>query len=102
MTYIESLNALTDPRRRSLFEALAAQPMSVAELSKTQPVSRPAVSQHLKVLENAGLVTVTPQGNRRIYAANRDGLLPLRDYIDSFWDDALTAFANHIKSTEGK
>jgi len=102
MTYTESLNAIADPRRRALLEALASKPMSVTELAKTQPVSRPAVSQHLKVLENAGLVHATPQGNRRIYTANRDGLLPLRDYIDSFWDDALNAFASHIQETEEK
>ena len=98
MTYETTLTALADPRRRILFEKLATYPMSVADLAADQPISRPAVSQHLKVLEAAGLVHATAQGNRRIYAVNAAGLAPLRDYINQFWDDALTAFADHIKS----
>ena len=70
--------------------------MSVGELSKDQPVSRPAVSQHLKVLEHAGLVSVKQQGNRRLYSVKRDGLDELRKYVESFWSDALSAYAFEI------
>jgi DNA-binding transcriptional ArsR family regulator len=68
----------------------------VGELAKDQPVSRPAVSQHLKVLESARLVSVEPQGNRRLYSIQRDGLDVLRQYLDSFWSDALTAYGAEI------
>lgn len=97
MTYIDSLSALADPTRRSLFEAVAAQPLSVSELAQGRGISRPAVSQHLKVLEQAQLVSVTPQGNRRIYALDTRGLEALRDYLDQFWTDALGAYAAEVK-----
>ncbi len=100
MTYEITLAALADPRRRIIFEALSAKPMSVVQLANTQPVSRPAVSQHLKVLQTAGLVKATALGTRRIYAVDRKGLVSLRDYIDSFWNDTLTAFADHITKSE--
>lgn len=102
MTYESTLIALADTRRRMLFETLAMNPMSVADLAQTQPISRPAVSQHLKVLENAGLVTASPQGTKRIYAVDPQALAPLRRYIDGFWDDALTAFADHIQAQKTK
>jgi len=102
MTYESTLLALADTRRRHLFETLAAQPMSVAELARDQPISRPAVSQHLKVLQGAGLVTATAKGTRRIYAVDPAGLAPLRRYIDGFWDDALNAFADHIRTQKSK
>jgi len=96
MAYAEVLTALADPTRRHIFESLCAQPMTVGELAEGQPVSRPAVSQHLRVLEAAQLVKVEPQGNRRLYLVKRDGLDELREYLDSFWSDALSAFAAEI------
>jgi DNA-binding transcriptional ArsR family regulator len=88
----ELLNALGDPTRRAIFERLAAGPMSVGELARDLPVSRPAVSQHLKVLKDAGLVVDRPQGNRRIYQLDPGGLAELRGYLDHFWSRALAAF----------
>ena len=96
MAYAEIFTALADPTRRHIFEALREQPKTVGELAAGQPVSRPAVSQHLKVLESAGLVSVEPQGNRRLYSINRDGLDDLRQYLDSFWSDALSAYATEV------
>ena len=86
MTYTEALTALADPTRRHIFEALRAQPRTVGELAAGQPVSRPAVSQHLRVLESASLVSVEPQGNRRLYSIRREGLDELRQYLESFWE----------------
>ncbi|WP_240514031.1 ArsR/SmtB family transcription factor [Paramylibacter kogurei] len=88
--------ALADPRRRNILQQIATQPMSVAQLADQHNVSRPAISQHLKILTDAGLLSVTPKGTKRIYQINRDGLEPVRAYIDGFWDDALTAFQDHI------
>lgn len=88
MAYAEVFTALADPTRRHIFEALRGQPKTVGELAKGQPVSRPAVSQHLKVLESARLVSVEPQGNRRLYLIRRDGLDDLRAYLEGFWSDA--------------
>ena len=96
MTYENVLAALTDPTRRGILEALRQSPRSVGELAKSQPVSRPAVSQHLKILENARLVRVTPKGSRRIYAVRQDGLDDLRRYLDGFWDETLAAFGAEI------
>src|SRR6266481_6016702 len=78
MAYEEVFSALADPTRRHIFEALRRQPKTVGELAEGQAVSRPAVSQHLKVLESASLVSVEPQGNRRLYSIKRDGLDDLR------------------------
>jgi DNA-binding transcriptional ArsR family regulator len=97
MTYEHVLTALADPTRRTLFESVAAQPTSVGDLAKSLPISRPAVSQHLKVLEQAQLVTATPQGNRRIYALNPAGLDNVRRYLDRFWTDALGAYAAEVQ-----
>jgi DNA-binding transcriptional ArsR family regulator len=96
MTYVESLVALADPTRRAIFESLRDRPRTVGELAAKQPVSRPAVSQHLRVLENARLVRVDPQGNRRLYSIRRDGLDELKQYLDGFWSDALSAYAAEI------
>ncbi len=71
--------------------------MSVGELAAGQPVSRPAVSQHLRVLEAAKLVTVAPEGNRRLYSIRREGLEELRNYLDGFWSDVLSAYGAEIK-----
>ena len=86
------LDALGDPTRRAIFERLADGPASVGEIAGGLPVSRPAVSQHLKVLKDAGLVADRPQGTRRIYAIDPDGLAAVRAYFDQFWTIALTAF----------
>jgi DNA-binding transcriptional ArsR family regulator len=103
MAYQEIFVALADPTRRSVFEALRGQPKTVGELAKDQPVSRPAVSQHLRVLESANLVSVTPNGNRRFYSIKREGLNELRQYLESFWSDALSAYAAEIaKRTKPK
>jgi DNA-binding transcriptional ArsR family regulator len=97
------LAALGDPTRRSIFEHLADGPSSVGELAAKLPVSRPAVSQHLKVLKQAELVTDRAVGNRRIYQLNPDGLGALRAYLDRFWNRALVAFRDAVeqKAQEG-
>jgi DNA-binding transcriptional ArsR family regulator len=93
MTYQASaLNALGDPTRRAIFERLADRPSPVGELARDFPVSRPAVSQHLKVLKDAGLVIDRPQGNRRIYQVDPDAVAALREYLDRFWSRSLAAF----------
>jgi DNA-binding transcriptional ArsR family regulator len=85
-------DALGDPTRREIFERLARGPRSVGELAEQLPVSRPAVSQHLKVLKDAGLVFDRPVGTRRLYQLNPDGVGALRAYVDQFWNQALAAF----------
>lgn len=96
MAYAEVLTALADPTRRHIFEALLEQPKTVGELASGLPVSRPAVSQHLKVLVSAMLVSVEPQGNRRLYSIKGDGLDDLRQYLEGFWSDALSAYSAEI------
>ena len=86
------MTALGDPTRRTIFERVAERPRAVVELARDMPVSRPAVSQHLKVLKDAGLVIVRPEGNRRIYAVDPDGLADLRAYLEQFWNAALASF----------
>jgi DNA-binding transcriptional ArsR family regulator len=93
MAYSTSMDALGDPTRRAVFERLRGGPSSVGELAAALPVSRPAVSQHLRVLKEAGLVTERKNGTRRIYRIEPVALAELREYIASFWDDALAAFA---------
>jgi DNA-binding transcriptional ArsR family regulator len=88
----EALAALADPTRRVIFERLADHPRAVGELAGELPVSRPAVSQHLKVLKEAGLVVDAPSGTRRVYRVDPDGLAALRAYLDGFWNRALRAF----------
>ena len=87
-----ALAALADPTRRVIFERVAEQPSAVVELARDLPVSRPAVSQHLKVLKDAGLVTARPEGNRRIYEVDPDGLGELRAYLEQFWNKTLVAY----------
>jgi len=84
--------ALGDPTRKAIFELLADRPRPVGELAKHLPVSRPAVSQHLKVLKDAGLVSDRPVGTRRIYSIDPDGLAALRADLDRFWGKALAAY----------
>jgi DNA-binding transcriptional ArsR family regulator len=95
MTYAHShngWNALADPTRRAIFERIASRPRAVGEIARDLPVSRPAVSQHLKVLKDAGLVVDKAEGNRRIYSLNPDGVGAMRAYLDRFWKQALAAF----------
>jgi DNA-binding transcriptional ArsR family regulator len=100
--YGDVLSALADPTRRQVFELLRRGPRPVGELAGELPVSRPAVSQHLKVLKDAGLVREERDGTRRLYAPNGDGLTALRDYLDGYWDEALAAFKTAAEEpTEG-
>lgn len=87
-----AFSALGDPSRRTIFERLADGPKAVGELARELPISRPAVSQHLKVLKESGLVVDRPAGNRRIYQLDPDGVGALRAYLDRFWNRALAAF----------
>ena len=88
----EALAALGDPTRRAIIACLADRPRAVGELADELPVSRPAVSQHLKVLKNAGLVTERAAGTRRIYRLNPAGVAALRDQLDTFWQRAMAGF----------
>ena len=97
MAYESALAALADPTRRRVFEELRHGPRSVGSLAGHLPVSRPAVSQHLKVLKEAGLVTDRPEGTRRVYAVDPHGLGALRGWLDQFWDQALTAFQSEVE-----
>ena len=96
MTYTHVLTALADPTRRKILESLRTTPRTVGALAAKHPVSRPAVSQHLRVLERARLVRVEPRGNQRIYSVRRDGLDALRRYLESFWSDVLDAYSAEI------
>jgi DNA-binding transcriptional ArsR family regulator len=96
----DAFTALGDPTRRAIFESLAEQPQAVGELARELPVSRPAVSQHLKVLKGAGLVTDRPAGTRRIYAVDPDGLEAMRAYLDQFWAKTLTAYKAAVEQTD--
>jgi DNA-binding transcriptional ArsR family regulator len=87
-----ALDALGDPTRRAVFELLATRPLAVGELAEQLPVSRPAVSQHLKVLKEARLVTVRAEGTRRLYQIDPQGVAGVRDYFERFWTQALAAF----------
>ena len=92
--------ALSDPTRRAVFEKLASGPRAVGEIARGLPVSRPAVSQHLKLLKEAGLVTDRSEGTRRIYQIDPAGLGAMRAWLDQFWDSALAAFAAEVERTE--
>ncbi len=92
--------ALADPTRRAIFERLARHPSAVGELASELPVSRPAVSQHLKVLKEAGLVIDTHAGTRRIYQLDPNGVGALRAYLDRFWSRSLAAFKSAIEQHE--
>jgi len=97
---VAALGALGDPTRRAIFELLAGRPRAVGELASELPVSRPAVSQHLKVLKEAGLVTDQAEGTRRRYRVDQRGVAALRGYLDELWDSALAAFAEEVEKTE--
>lgn len=93
MAYKESLAALSDPTRRAVFERIVGGPRSVGDIARGMPISRPAVSQHLKVLRDAGLVHEQRQGTQRIYSADAAALGELRRYVDEMWQTALGKFA---------
>jgi DNA-binding transcriptional ArsR family regulator len=96
----QGLSALGDGTRLAIFQSLAERPRAVGELAAELPVSRPAVSHHLKVLKAAGLVTEQAQGTRRIYRLNPDGVAALRDQLDTYWSRALDGLKNIAESTE--
>lgn len=100
MAYGNALEALADPTRRAVLEQLRSGGRSVTEIAAQLPVSRPAVSQHLKVLKQAGLVRDEPRGAARIYRIHADGLAELRAWLDGFWDDALARFKDHAEGEE--
>ena len=95
------LDALGDPTRRQVFELLRSGPRSVGELAAELPVSRPAVSQHLRVLEDVGLVTHRRNGTRHLYELDSDGVAVLRDWVDGFWSEALARF-KAVAETKGE
>ncbi|HSI18182.1 MAG TPA: metalloregulator ArsR/SmtB family transcription factor [Sphingomonas sp.] len=95
-----ALTALADPTRRAVFERVGRAPAAVGEIAAGLPVSRPAVSQHLKVLKEAGLVTETPHGTRRIYRLDPRGIGALRDWLDQFWAEQLGAFKDFVEQQE--
>jgi DNA-binding transcriptional ArsR family regulator len=93
----EGFAALGDPTRREIFARIAERPRAVGELARELPVSRPAVSQHLKVLKNAGLVVDRAQGNRRVYQADPAGVAALRAQLDTFWNQALASYEELVE-----
>lgn len=99
MAYALALAALGDPTRRAIFEELRSGPRAVGDLARCVPVSRPAVSQHLRVLKGAGLVTERTQGTRHLYRVDPDGLVELREWFEKFWDDALAGFKAAAESS---
>ena len=100
MANADAFAALAEPMRIAIVEKLAKRPMAVGELAAGLPVSRPAVSQHLKVLKDAKLVRDQAQGTRRIYSLDPAGLGPLRQWLDRFWDQALAAYAEAAEREE--
>ena len=97
MAYGSALAVLADPTRRSVFERLREGPRPVHAIAAGLPVSRPAVSQHLKVLKDAGLVEERSEGARRIYSMRHEGLMELRDWLDSFWSASFEAFRIEVE-----
>ena len=97
---VDGWTALGDPTRRAIFERLAERPSAVGELARQLPVSRPAVSQHLRVLKDARLVSDRAVGNRRIYQLDRQGLGALRADLDRFWNNALVAYKATVEQRE--
>jgi DNA-binding transcriptional ArsR family regulator len=96
-TYGRAFTALGDPTRRAIFEQLRSGPRSVGELASLLPVSRPAVSQHLRVLSEAGLVAAERDGTRRLYRVAPQGVAELRDYVNGFWDEVLAEFKQRVE-----
>ena len=102
MAYAQALQALGDPTRRSVLEQLRDGPRAVGEIAARLPVSRPAVSQHLRVLKEAGLVTERQNGTRRLYRVDPNGLAGLRAYLDRFWEEALASFKAAAETEESE
>ena len=102
MTYEAVLAALADPTRRAILEMLREQPLSVSEVADEMPVSRPAVSQHLRVLREANLVFERQEGTRRYYEVSPEGLEQLRRYLEQFWGDVLVSFEAKAKEAAKK
>ncbi len=102
MSYATTIAALADPTRRALVDRLRDGPQAVSVLARDLPVSRPAVSQHLKVLSDAGLLAVEARGTRRLYRLAPRGLDDLRAYLDGLWGDALDRFADHVRDIAGE
>jgi DNA-binding transcriptional ArsR family regulator len=100
MAYGSAIAALADPTRRAVFERLRGGPRPVVEIARALPVSRPAVSQHLRVLKDAGLVRERREGTRHFYSVNGEGMAALREYVESFWDEALAAFKEAAEKGE--
>jgi DNA-binding transcriptional ArsR family regulator len=98
---LAALEALSDPTRRAVFERVAAGPAAVGEIARGLPVSRPAVSQHLRVLKDAGLVTAQRDGARNLYRLDPRGLGALRDWLDGHWHEAMRAFAAYVETDPG-
>jgi DNA-binding transcriptional ArsR family regulator len=99
MGYQSVLEALGDGTRRQILERLRSGPRAVGQIARGLPVSRPAVSRHLRVLERVGLVTHEPMGTKNLYRADPRGLREVRAWLDEYWDDALSAFAGHLQKT---
>jgi DNA-binding transcriptional ArsR family regulator len=102
MAYGDALAALADPTRRRVFERLKSGPRPVGAIARGLPVSRPAVSQHLKALKEAGLVADRPEGTRRVYYIDPHGLGVLRKWLDQFWDEALAAFQAEVEKASSE
>src|ERR671923_128208 len=100
MAYGSGIAALADPTRRAVFERLRGGPRPVVEIARGLPVSRPAVSQHLRVLKEAGLVRERRSGTRNYYSIDGDGLAELREYFENFWEEALAAFKKAAEKGE--
>ena len=97
-TAVQAFSALGDPTRRAIFESLSVRPSAVGELANQFPVTRSAVSQHLRILKEAQLVTETSQGTRRIYKLDPRGIGAMREWLDSHWSNALDAFKDFIEN----
>lgn len=102
MSHQSTLHALADPTRRAILERLRDSPRAVGELAAELPVTRPAVSQHLRVLKEAQLVSERQEGTRRIYSVETRGLAALRDYLDTFWGDVLRSFESAAREKGSK
>ena len=98
--YDHAFTALGDPTRRAIFERLRKKELSVAEIAEGLPVSRPAVSQHLKVLKEAKLITITKEGTRSMCQVDPDGIIAMRSYLNQFWDTALAAFKSAAENQQ--
>jgi len=102
VTYEDAIAALADPSRRAIVDRLRGGALPVGRIAQGLPISRPAVSQHLRVLSDAGLLTVQADGNKRLYALSPDGVAALRAYLNTLWDDALASFGKAACDTARK